>query len=172
VAFCYFILMPVALAAAQMYSNWLGFGALQWRAEDYISFVCKFMLGMGLGFELPVVLLTLVKIGVLSYATLAKAWRYMIVINLILGAVLTTPEVDHATDGRAALYALRNHRLDRMVLGPAGPDQGTSRAFDRLVLLLLAVGLVWAGYVYGWPLVRQHWHADLLKSTLQAGESA
>lgn len=92
VAFCYFILMPVALAAAQMYSQWLGFGALQWRAEDYISFVCKFMLGMGLGFELPVVILTLVKIGVIDYRTLAKARRYMIVINLILGAVLTTPE--------------------------------------------------------------------------------
>jgi sec-independent protein translocase protein TatC len=92
VAFCYFILMPVALAAAQMYSQWLGFGALQWRAEDYIGFVCKFMLGMGLGFELPVVILTLVKIGVIDYRTLAKARRYMIVINLILGAVLTTPE--------------------------------------------------------------------------------
>jgi sec-independent protein translocase protein TatC len=51
------------------------------------------MLGMGLGFELPVVLLTLVKIGVLSYSSLSKARRYMIVINLILGAVLTTPEV-------------------------------------------------------------------------------
>jgi len=49
--FCYFILMPVALAASQMYSQWLGFGAFQWRAEDYISFVCKFMLGMGLGFR-------------------------------------------------------------------------------------------------------------------------
>jgi sec-independent protein translocase protein TatC len=93
VSFCYFVLMPVALAASQMYSNWLGFGALQWRAEDYISFVCRFMLGMGLGFELPVVLLTLVKIGVLSYATLSKARRYMIVINLVLGAMLTTPEV-------------------------------------------------------------------------------
>ena len=92
VAFCYFLLMPVALAAAQMYSQWLGFGALQWRAEDYISFVCEFMLGMGLGFELPVVILTLVKIGVIDYRTLAKARRYMIVINLILGAVLTTPE--------------------------------------------------------------------------------
>jgi len=92
VAFCYFALMPVALAAAQMYSQWLGFGALQWRAEDYIGFVCKFMLGMGLGFELPVVILTLVKIGVIDYRTLAKARRYMIVINLILGAVLTTPE--------------------------------------------------------------------------------
>lgn len=93
VSFCYFVLMPVALGASQMYSNWLGFDAFEWRAEDYISFVCKFMLGMGLGFELPVVLLTLVKIGVLSYSTLAKARRYMIVINLILGAVLTTPEV-------------------------------------------------------------------------------
>ncbi len=92
VAFCYFALMPVALAAAQLYSQWLGFGALQWRAEDYISFVCKFMLGMGLGFELPVVILTLVKIGVLNYRTLSQARRYMIVINLVLGAVLTTPE--------------------------------------------------------------------------------
>lgn len=93
VSFCYFVLMPVALSASQMYSTWLGFGAYQWRAEDYISFVCRFMLGMGIGFELPVVLLTLVKIGILSYSTLAKARRYMIVINLVLGAVLTTPEV-------------------------------------------------------------------------------
>jgi sec-independent protein translocase protein TatC len=93
VTFCYFVLMPVALRASQMYSHWLGFGASQWKAEDYISFVCKFMLGMGLGFELPVVILTLVKIGVLSYHTLSKARRYMIVINLFLGAVLTTPEV-------------------------------------------------------------------------------
>jgi sec-independent protein translocase protein TatC len=93
VAFCYFILMPVALSASQMYSQWLGFGALQWRAGDYISFVCKFMLGMGLGFELPVVLLTLVKIGVLNYHLLRSMWRYMIVIVLVLGALLTTPEV-------------------------------------------------------------------------------
>jgi sec-independent protein translocase protein TatC len=92
ISFCYFILMPLALAAAQMYANWMGFSSFQWRAEDYISFVCKFMLGMGLGFELPVIILTLVKIGVLSYSTLAKARRYMIVINLILGGVLTTPE--------------------------------------------------------------------------------
>jgi len=92
VAFCYFALMPLALAAAQMYSHWLGFGAFQWRAEDYISFVCRFLLGMGLGFELPVVVLTLVKIGVLDYRTLSGARRYVIVINLILGAVLTTPE--------------------------------------------------------------------------------
>lgn len=93
VVFCYFVLMPVALTASVQYSKWLGFAAPQWRAEDYISFVSKFMLGMGVGFELPVIILVLVKIGVLNYRILSKARRYVIVICLILGAVLTTPEV-------------------------------------------------------------------------------
>jgi sec-independent protein translocase protein TatC len=93
VGFCYFVLMPIALTASVQFSEWMGFTANEWRAEDYISFVCKFMLGMGLGFELPVIILILVKIGVLSYSSLAKGRRYMIVISFILGAVLTTPEV-------------------------------------------------------------------------------
>lgn len=93
ISFCYFILMPIALAASVQYAEWLGFTATMWRAEDYISFVSKFMLGMGLGFEMPVIVLTLVKIGVLDYRMLASARKYVIVINFILGAVLTTPEV-------------------------------------------------------------------------------
>lgn len=93
VAFCYFILMPMALAASFKYSQWLGFSALQWRAEEYIGFVCKFMLGMGLGFEMPVVILMLVKLGLVTADQLAKFRAYMVVINLVLGAVLTTPEV-------------------------------------------------------------------------------
>jgi len=55
VAFCYFVMMPVALAVSAQYAEWFGFKANQWRAEDYIGFVCKFMLGMGIGFEMPVV---------------------------------------------------------------------------------------------------------------------
>jgi sec-independent protein translocase protein TatC len=93
VSFCYFVLLPVALAAAQIYADWLGFSSSLWRADEYIGFVCKFMLGMGLGFEMPVILLVLVKLGILSYRTLARARPYMIVINLVLGAVLTTPEI-------------------------------------------------------------------------------
>ena len=57
------------------------------------AFVCKFMLGMGIGFEMPVVILTLVKIGLLNYAILKAARRYVIVIAFVLGAILTTPEV-------------------------------------------------------------------------------
>jgi sec-independent protein translocase protein TatC len=160
VCFCYFALMPVALAASQKYSNWLGLGASQWRAEEYISFVCRFMLGMGLGFELPVVILTLVKIGVLSYATLAKARRYMVVINLILGAVLTTPEVV-----TQLLMFIPLQLLYELTVWIAWywdqPDRSKARRKLWLVLaiLLLIAGLAWAGWKYGWPLVRAHFHA-------------
>jgi sec-independent protein translocase protein TatC len=93
VCFCYFVLMPLALTASVQYAEWLGFTANQWRAEDYVGFVCKFMLGMGIGFELPVVVLTLVKIGVLDYRMLAKGRPYVVIVSAVLGAILTTPEV-------------------------------------------------------------------------------
>lgn len=93
VTFCYFVLLPVALAVSAQYSEWFGFEVTQWRAEEYINFVCKFMLGMGLGFEMPVIILTLVRMGILEYRMLKAARRYVIVIAFVLGAVLTTPEV-------------------------------------------------------------------------------
>ena len=159
VSFCYFILMPVALAAAQMYSKWLGLGAFEWRAEDYISFVCKFMLGMGLGFELPVVLLTLVKIGVLSYSSLSKARRYMIVINLFLGAMLTTPEVVTQLIMFVPLQVLYEVTV-WIAWYWDQPDRARARRllwFWLFVILLIAV-LAWMGWKYGLPHLRQSLH--------------
>jgi len=157
VAFCYFALMPLALAAAQMYSHWLGLGALEWRAEDYISFVCKFMLGMGLGFELPVVILTLVKIGVVDYHMLSKARRYMIVINLILGAVLTTPEPITQLVMFVPLQLL--YELTVWIAWYWDqPDRARARRellFALLVVLLMA-GAAWVAWKYGWPWLHQH----------------
>ena len=155
ISFCYFGLLPVALSASQMYSNWLGIRALQWRAEDYISFVCKFLLGMGLGFELPVVILTLVKIGIVDYQMLSKARRYMIVINLILGAVLTTPEVITQLTMFLPLQFLYEVTV-WIAWYWEQPDRGKANRRLLLVLgiLLLIVGLTWA-YRHsgnGWPL--------------------
>jgi sec-independent protein translocase protein TatC len=153
VAFCYFVLMPVALSAAQMYSQWLGLGAFQWRAEEYISFVCKFILGMGLGFELPVVILTLVKIGVLDYARLRSMWRYMIVINLVLGAVLTTPEVV-----TQILMAVPLYLLYEITVWIAWYWEQPDRARARWTLLLAVLLLAALGGVVGkylWPLIHR-----------------
>jgi len=92
-AFCYFLLMKIALSTAALFANWMHFGADLWRAEDYIKFVCKFMIGMGLAFELPVIILLLVKIGVLNYKKLAKFRMYWVVINLVLASALTPPDI-------------------------------------------------------------------------------
>jgi sec-independent protein translocase protein TatC len=93
VSFAYFVIMPPALKFAEQFANMMHISSQFWKAEDFFGFEVKFMLGMGLGFELPVVLLALVKIGLLDYAKLKAMRRYMIVGNLILGALLTTPEV-------------------------------------------------------------------------------
>jgi sec-independent protein translocase protein TatC len=92
-AFAYFGIMPTAVKFAVVYADWMGANVPFLNATDYSSFLFKFMLGMGAGFELPVVLLALVKIGLLNYQKLTAMRRYMIVGNLILGAILTTPEV-------------------------------------------------------------------------------
>jgi sec-independent protein translocase protein TatC len=102
----YFLLLPVALRASVKYSELLGFSAEDWRATEYINFVCKFILGMGLGFQFPLVVLFLVKIGVLTHAHLAKYRRHVIVLSLIMGAVLTTPEVVTQVAMAVPLYLL------------------------------------------------------------------
>lgn len=102
----YFVLLPVALRASVEYSDMLGFDGYDWRADDYISFVTRFVLGMGLGFQFPIVVLFLVKIGVLTHQQLARYRRHVFVLSFILGAVLTTPEVITQVAMAIPLYVL------------------------------------------------------------------
>jgi sec-independent protein translocase protein TatC len=102
----YFVLLPVALRASVAYSDLLGFAGLDWRADDYISFVTRFVFGMGLGFQFPVIVLFLVKIGLITHAHLAKYRRHVCVLSFILGAVLTTPEVITQVAMAIPLYLL------------------------------------------------------------------
>jgi sec-independent protein translocase protein TatC len=102
----YFLLLPVALRASMKYSDLLGFSATQWRADDYISFTCKFLFGMGVGFQFPLVVLSLVKFGLVTYRQLAHFRRHVVVVCLILGAVLTTPEVITQIAMAVPLYLL------------------------------------------------------------------
>ena len=89
VTFCYKIIMWVALWASVGFAGMLGFGADEWQAEEYIGFVCKFMVGMGIAFQMPMVLLFLVKIGILDYRKLNRLRMYAVVANIILAAVIT-----------------------------------------------------------------------------------
>ena len=84
------------------------------------------MLGMGVGFELPVVVLTLVKIGLLNYRMLASGRRYVIVISAVLGAVLTTPEVI-----TQILMAFPLYCCTRSASGSPGIGSGRRRSARR-----------------------------------------
>lgn len=63
------------------------------RMGSYVSFVTKFVLTFGLVFQLPLVLAVLSWMGILPSRVLKRAWRYAIVIILIMAAVLTPPDV-------------------------------------------------------------------------------
>jgi sec-independent protein translocase protein TatC len=102
----YFLLLPVALRASVEYSDLLGFNGMEWRADDYIGFVTRFILGMGLGFQFPIVVLLLVKMGILTYKQLAHYRRHVCVVSFILGGLLTTPEVITQVAMAVPLYLL------------------------------------------------------------------
>ena len=64
-----------------------------WRIGEYISFATQFTLLFGASFELPVVVMVFVKLGLLSYEIMSKTRSYAIVAIFLAAAVLTpTPD--------------------------------------------------------------------------------
>jgi sec-independent protein translocase protein TatC len=102
----YFLLLPLALRASIQYSQIMGFEAYDWRADAYIGFVTKFIVGMGVGFQFPIVTLLLVKLGLVTHQQLAHYRRHVVVLSLVLGAVLTTPEIITQIAMAVPLYIL------------------------------------------------------------------
>ncbi len=93
VLFAYFLILPRALAFFFEWGDNLGVRN-DWRIGEYISFATQFTLLFGLSFELPVVVMVLVKLGLLGYQTMKKTRHYAIVAIVILAAVLTpTPDI-------------------------------------------------------------------------------
>ncbi len=61
--------------------------------DDYLSLVMHFMIGFGIAFLLPVLLMLLERAGIVSRAQLKQGRRYAIVGAFIAAAILTPPDV-------------------------------------------------------------------------------
>lgn len=61
--------------------------------EQYLSFVMTMFLAFGVTFEVPVVVILLVKTGLVSIEQLSQARRYVIVGAFVVAAVVTPPDV-------------------------------------------------------------------------------
>lgn len=91
VSFGYFVVFPLSLNFLMSFSN-------QWMVpmimvDKYISFVGMVLVASGVTFQLPLVLVFFIRIGVATPEFLREKRRYAIVIILILAAVLTPPDV-------------------------------------------------------------------------------
>ncbi len=93
VLFAYFFVLPRALLFFYEWSGDLGVSN-DWRIGEYITFATQFTLLFGLSFELPVVVMVLVKLGLLTYETMARTRTYAIVAIYVAAAVITpTPDI-------------------------------------------------------------------------------
>jgi sec-independent protein translocase protein TatC len=61
--------------------------------EQYLSFVMTMFLAFGITFEVPIVVILLVKFGVVSVAKLKEARPYVVVGAFVVAAVVTPPDV-------------------------------------------------------------------------------
>ena len=66
---------------------------LETKISEYLNFVLNLILGFGIAFQLPILLLFLIRYGFLSIYDLRKKRKYWIVIIFILSAILTPPDV-------------------------------------------------------------------------------
>src|SRR5438045_7727125 len=90
---CYFWLLPKTILFFFHDTQSLGW-APAWTVQEYYSFVTRFTMGFGLAFELPVVVLALVRFGLVIYNFMARTRPYAIVRIFILATIITpTPDV-------------------------------------------------------------------------------
>lgn len=96
--FVFYALMPLAFRFLLSFQQLSGAEihlpvVLEARLSEYLSFLTALILAFGFSFQLPVVLVILVRMGVISLRTLIAARRYAVVFIFILAAVLTPPDI-------------------------------------------------------------------------------
>ncbi len=91
VGFGYCVITPMAL---QFFANFIISEQIvnEFDITKYFSLVTMWVFGVGLLFELPVVMFFLAKIGLVNSTILRKGRKYALIAILILAAILTPPD--------------------------------------------------------------------------------
>ena len=90
-AFAYFLVFPVVFGFIA--SSAPEGVAVMTDIGNYLDFVITLFLAFGLAFEVPIAVVLLVKLGMVSIATLKESRSYVIVGAFILGAIFTPPDI-------------------------------------------------------------------------------
>ena len=91
VAFCYFFVFGKVFAFIQDFAP-KSISAMP-DIEAYFSFVLTMFLAFGVTFEIPIVVIVLVRMGLVSLEKLREARPYVVVGAFVIAAVVTPPDV-------------------------------------------------------------------------------
>jgi sec-independent protein translocase protein TatC len=92
ITFCYTLVLHNTLQFFFSYSEYLGFGA-NWTAKALIDFEVQMLIGFGLAFELPLVILVLNLLGIVSAEQLAAKRRHA-AFGIFIAACCIIPSTD------------------------------------------------------------------------------
>ena len=93
-AFSYYTLIPAALNFFLSYSE----EVLEpfWSFDQYFEFILVLFYSTGLAFQIPILQILIGVLNIVSPKQMLGAWRYVILVSTILGAILT-PSTDPLT---------------------------------------------------------------------------
>ena len=94
-AVVYYVISPVAWKFFLSFQTSQADGiniTLQAKMNEYLSLMMTFIFAFGLAFQLPVILLLLVKFGILTIAQLVSFRKYAIVLSFVFAAIVTPPD--------------------------------------------------------------------------------
>ncbi|HEV8258373.1 MAG TPA: twin-arginine translocase subunit TatC [Casimicrobiaceae bacterium] len=90
-AFAYFFVFPIAFG---FFAGYTPAGVqMMTDIDKYLSFVLTMFIAFGITFEVPVVVVVLVRLGVVSLDKLRSIRGYVIVGAFVVGAIFTPPDV-------------------------------------------------------------------------------
>jgi sec-independent protein translocase protein TatC len=90
-AFCYFAVFPIVF---QFFMSFATDTILPMPSlDEYLSFALKLLIAFGFIFEMPLFAFFLARIGILTSAHLRRWRKYAILGSVIIGALLTPPDV-------------------------------------------------------------------------------
>ncbi len=106
VALAYFVAVPIGTQVMYKINVWLGTEA-QWTISSYISFATFTMLGFGLIFEFPIILVILGRIGLITSAMLRGSRKVVVIISLVVAMIISpSPDVISMLIMAVPLYGL------------------------------------------------------------------
>jgi sec-independent protein translocase protein TatC len=86
--FSYILVIPYVLEFLYNYGQAIGVATF-FNINEFVSFVIQFLIGIGIAFELPVIMYAISLSGIIDARFWRKNFRYSIVIFVVFGAIIT-----------------------------------------------------------------------------------